>query len=64
MTFRHKDLAEDVYVKADSLYVMTGDARYQWTHEMPSRKSDMVDGARVKRGRRVSITFRSVLPPA
>jgi len=62
MTFRHKDLVEDVYVKADSLYVMTGDARYQWTHEMPSRKSDMVDGTRVKRGRRVSITFRSVTP--
>ena len=63
MTFRHQDLVEDVYVKADSLYVMTGDARYQWTHEMASRKSDNVNGERVKRGRRVSVTFRSVMPP-
>ncbi len=64
MTFRRKGIVDDVYVNADSLYVMTGDARYQWTHEMASRKSDKVNGERVKRGRRVSITFRSVLPPA
>lgn len=63
MTFRHQGDVEDLYVQADSLYVMTGDARYQWTHEMPSRKSDKVNGERIKRGRRVSVTFRSVMSP-
>jgi alkylated DNA repair protein alkB family protein 8 len=61
MTFRREDLVEDVYVKAESLYVMTGDARYKWTHEMASRMSDKVHGERLKRGRRVSVTFRSVM---
>ena len=63
MTFRHQDRIEDWYVQPDSLYVMTGDARSQWTHEMASRKSDKVNGEMVKRGRRVSVTFRSVIPP-
>jgi alkylated DNA repair dioxygenase AlkB len=40
-----------------SLVVLTEDARYQWQHRIPPRKSD--DG--VKRGRRVSLTFRTVI---
>lgn len=44
-----------------SLAVLTGDARYCWTHEIPARGSDRVAGRRVLRGRRVSLTFRSVV---
>jgi alkylated DNA repair dioxygenase AlkB len=43
--------------KPGQLYIMSGDARERWTHEMPSR---LVDGDS-KRGRRVSVTFRSVI---
>ena len=50
----------DLYVHPNSLYIMTGESRYNWKHEMPSRKSDMVDGVKIKRDRRISITFRCV----
>ena len=60
MIFRDGQDKQELYVEPDSLYIMTGDARYKWTHEMPARKSDMVDGTKHIRGRRVSVTFRHV----
>jgi len=39
---------------------MSGDARYVWTHSMPSRKYDIVDDEKITRGRRISLTFRNV----
>ena len=50
----------NLYVKRNSLYIMSGESRYKWKHEMSSRKSDVVDGDRIKRDRRISITFRFV----
>ncbi|WIE39374.1 hypothetical protein G6L16_000940 [Agrobacterium tumefaciens] len=42
--------------------VLLGDAgRYDWTHEIRSRKSDVVNGLRTARRRRVSLTFRKVI---
>lgn len=43
-----------------TLLILAGEARYDWTHEIPARKSDLVDGQRQPRGRRVSLTFRTV----
>lgn len=43
-----------------SIVVLNGAARYDWAHEIPARKSDIVDGIRIARGRRVSLTFRKV----
>jgi alkylated DNA repair dioxygenase AlkB len=40
-----------------SVAVMTGEARYEWSHEIPKRKTER----KVLRERRVSITFRRVL---
>ena len=60
MTFKKNKEKIDLYVKPNSLYIMSGDARYKWTHEMVARKSDMVDDTRIPRSRRVSITFRCV----
>jgi alkylated DNA repair dioxygenase AlkB len=50
----------DVYVAPRSVYIMEGESRYDWKHEMVARKSDIVDGKKIQRGRRISITFRSV----
>lgn len=50
----------DLYVEHNSWYVMTGESRWEWTHEMKSRKSDVVSGVKIARGVRTSITFRSV----
>ncbi|MEO1013973.1 MAG: alpha-ketoglutarate-dependent dioxygenase AlkB [Pseudomonadota bacterium] len=44
-----------------SLLVLTGQARWRWRHGIAPRKSDVVEGRRVSRGRRVSITFRTVM---
>ena len=43
-----------------SLLVLAADARSKWRHAIPARKSDMVDGERKPRGRRISLTFRKV----
>ena len=44
-----------------SLLVLKGDARYRWLHSIPPRKTDVVNGVKVPRNRRVSLTFRKVL---
>jgi len=54
------DRIHEKYIADGSLYIMSGDARYNWTHCMPARKNDVVDGRRVARGRRISITWRVV----
>lgn len=49
-----------------SLVVMSGPARYAWRHAIAARKSDPATGAeagasgRIPRGRRVSVTFRTL----
>lgn len=51
----------DVLLPVGSLAVMKDDARSLWTHEISSTKSDKIDGNRIKRGTRISITFRTVV---
>eukprot|EP00759_Apiculatamorpha_spiralis_P029562 PhF_6_TR31728/c0_g1_i1/m.46692/K10770/ALKBH8; alkylated DNA repair protein alkB homolog 8 len=48
----------EVVVPRRSMLVLTGDARYNWTHEIVARKTDKDVGAR---GRRVSLTFRKMI---
>lgn len=43
-----------------SLLVLAGPARRDWTHAIPARLSDVIDGLRVARQRRVSLTFRTM----
>ena len=42
-----------------SLLVLSDEARYQWQHRIARRKSDLWQGLRLPRARRVSVTFRS-----
>ena len=57
LVFRHPDGRKvNLDVPPHSMYVMTGESRYVWSHEMPAR---MKDGIRT-RGTRLSITFRNV----
>jgi alkylated DNA repair dioxygenase AlkB len=44
-----------------SLLVLAGAARYDWRHAIPGRQSDKVGEKVISRGRRVSLTFRTVL---
>ena len=62
MVFREKDAKRKVnqVLERRSVAIMNGDARYRWTHEIPNRKTEP---GRVKRGRRISLTFRKVIDP-
>jgi len=60
MRFHHAGSVHDMYVEPNSLYIMSEDARWIWSHEMPCRKSDIIGGTKIQRCRRVSVTFRKV----
>lgn len=49
------------YLDPGSLLVLRGASRFDWTHGIPPRKSDVVGGTSLPRGRRVSLTFRIVI---
>jgi alkylated DNA repair dioxygenase AlkB len=53
--------AVPLLLEPGSLLVMAGAARYDWKHGIAARKSDIYDGATVVRGRRVSLTFRTII---
>ena len=63
MVFREKSTKRKVgqALERRSVAVVTGDARYRWTHEIPSRKTEPGRGTR---GRRISLTFRKVISPS
>jgi alkylated DNA repair protein alkB family protein 8 len=50
---------QKIYVGANSLYIMSGDARYLWKHSIASRQSDIIDDERHYRKKRISLTFRT-----
>jgi len=62
MVFRKRSTGErrSVILEHAKLLILSGEARYVWTHEIPARKSDVIEGARQPRIRRVSLTFRTV----
>ncbi|KAH8096580.1 hypothetical protein BXZ70DRAFT_895999 [Cristinia sonorae] len=70
MRFR-KETEWEVYLPSGSVYVMTEEARYEWTHEIEKHAEDWVldEGGReggkwIPRSVRVSVTFRWLLPGA
>jgi len=63
MTFRSlvdKSIHYDVLLPVGSLAVMKDDAIDKWTHEIVNRRTDTINGNTIKRGTRISITFRTV----
>ena len=44
-----------------SLLIFSGAARHKWQHGIAARKSDLVNGVRITRTRRLSLTFRNVI---
>lgn len=63
MVFRNRKQGSrlSAILQPRSLLILSGDARYEWTHEIPARKSDVVDGKKALRGRRISLTFRTAV---
>ncbi len=61
MDFRNPEFGSrvPVVVPARSLWVIAGEARWKWTHGIAPRLTDVIEGERRPRSRRVSITFRT-----
>jgi alkylated DNA repair dioxygenase AlkB len=62
MTFQNGEKRYDAYMPERTIYVMTGEARWEWSHGIEGRNSDLVerkDGVETRlRSTRVSVTFR------
>ena len=63
MDFIQKSMDEkkSLWLEPRSLLVMRNEARYQWQHTIPARKTDTWQGNKIWRQRRVSLTFRKVI---
>lgn len=63
MRFRHRASGEKcaLLLEPRALLILADEARYDWTHEIPARMADLVEGGKQPRQRRVSMTFRNVL---
>eukprot|EP00039_Didymoeca_costata_P009726 m.129581 g.129581 ORF g.129581 m.129581 type:complete len:256 (+) comp14581_c0_seq4:275-1042(+) len=61
-----QDMIENKYVdmllSPGDYLSMCGQARWDWTHGIPARDDDIVDGEPISRLRRVSLTFRRLKP--
>jgi len=60
MQLTNGEQKEGIYLDPASLIILSDEARYQWTHAIPARRSDLVNGDRMTRGRRLSLTFRTM----
>lgn len=58
MEFKKGNLKNEIILKENSLVILTKDARFLWTHSIPGRKSDKINGSVKLRKTRVSLTFR------
>ena len=63
MIFRERSSSRSlaVLLHPHSGILLKGVSQYDWTHEIPARKSDVVDDTKMNRGRRISLTFRKVI---
>lgn len=67
MEFKHIETGRrvDVFFERRTALMLTGEARYGWTHGISAVVSDTWKGVQFKRKNRISLTWRKViLPPA
>ncbi len=48
----------ELHLQPASLLILKGEARHMWSHAIPSRKTDVIEGQKYIRSRRISLTFR------
>ena len=58
MEFRKGGEKNEVRLRENSIVILTEDARFKWSHGIPARKSDKLNGITQERRSRVSLTFR------
>tara|TARA_B100000678_G_C17853426_1_gene360097 strand:- start:338 stop:535 length:198 start_codon:yes stop_codon:yes gene_type:complete len=57
----HSKNKTEIFVEPRTLLIMKDESRYKWYHGIAPRKSDKFNGEIIKRGRRISITFRRII---
>lgn len=60
---KNKTLYADVLLKRRSLYIMTGSARYDYTHEVLKNEESIFKGEKILKGRRISVMCRNEPDP-
>lgn len=50
----------EVLLEVKSLAVMKNQSRIEWSHEIRKRSSDRIGGMKISRGRRLSLTYRTI----
>ncbi|CAM3692454.1 alpha-ketoglutarate-dependent dioxygenase AlkB [Mucilaginibacter galii] len=60
INLKTKEKIENV-LKQRSVAAISGEARYDWTHGIAARLADQIDGKRINRELRISLTFRKVM---
>jgi len=53
----------ELFLEPRSLVIISGEARYKWTHGIPARRKDQILGYTFDRKLRLSMTFRNVVLP-
>lgn len=61
MNFRKGDEKIETVLEPNSCVILEKDSRYEWTHEIPSRKFDIINGNKIARMKRISLTFRNYI---
>ena len=51
-----------IWLEPRSLLVLIGEARHEWTHAIRARRNDIIEGVKIPRPRRLSLTLRTVTP--
>jgi alkylated DNA repair dioxygenase AlkB len=60
MEFAKSGRTQYLWLEPRSLLVLTGEARHEWTHAIRPRLTDVVQGSKIPRERRLSLTLRTV----
>lgn len=62
MQFINKDKSQNyqLVLNQRSLLIISGEARYEWLHGIKGIKSDTIQGIKMLRRRRISLTFRKI----
>lgn len=50
----------ELHLQPASLLALKDEARHMWTHAIPPRKADVIEGQKHVRSRRISLTFRTM----
>ena len=58
---KEKNQQVPIVLNPQSAVILQGESRYNWMHEIPGRRTDMINGIRQNRKRRISLTFRHVI---